>query len=845
MKLTLRTLLFLIIQAKKTGSGKIGNGRMLVQFLLTFADIDGSERSDERCILRKFCEDAMLADAYKCVNRRIDRFLHESKGYPHDKFTFTNFERNMGDLPRYRVHLAKMAEVCAQVLDETRIESLVYTILEILRQDDGIQQIPYGCVFLPKSALFGTFAHQKKICPEALLLGLFYLTHRDFSQEYSENMALLPVPEKLPFHVLHYAKRRFSTANHGDLENLLHPEFPLSLKENLHENAKRPYAVTEVRTADFSEKKRFYSLDFQSADGMKKNLPKEGNVFLYGTGGVGKTTILLEEIHRNAESDAVYFLLSLQRFHVQNIPKFRPYQSSWILSQILLKYLYQYEFHTLEACIANKGEDVVLQQLSKLHELLTNCPDGWKPRYTVALDGFNEIPTDLQTALLQELEYCLTAWKNVRFLITGRSILQHEIFRSFGKIEVLGITEEGLSKILEQFPNLQINPKMHEILRIPLFLNLWLSQNPEDACSRGKLLDAYVSCFSGSEEVRFAVQYILPFAAREMASHGRFMMERANLSEAVDSAFSAYLEDERIFQNLLAPQDFHKKSLLDGRESFVDLILTQLCFLTPIGGNSPKIRFVHQYFRDYFAARQIVNLIRALNAGYGNHFAEDEAQMFRKFDLGHIWFPDRETEIYRMIGEILGDDLNRYHEDFWYEETPLDGLLDRARRYDTFRVTENVIRTMVATRDNLICGVDFSGTSLPLHLPCGVKFSKNGEEPCDFSGCRVYDIGFYDSELECVAASADGTKQLLRSEDGYGLLWDAENRVVLAEYWNTLPMDLEDLVYYEDAVLIEDDTVKAEIAAKLTHFMGCDFRGAEFLFEYTEETLWKMGAVVE
>ncbi len=845
MKLTLRTLLFLIIQAKKTGSGKIGNGRILVQFLLTFADVDGSERSDERNILRKFCDDAMLSDAYKSMNRRIDRFLREGKGYPHDQLTFTKFERNMGDLPRYRVHLAKMAEVCAQVLNGTKIEPLVYTLLEILRQDDGIQHIPYGCGFLPKSALFGTFAHQKKICPEALLLGLFYLTHKDFSQEYSENSEILSLPEKLPFHVVRYEKRQFSTMDHGDLENFLHPEFPLSLTENLHENAKRPYAVTEVRTADFSEMERLYPLEFRNSDGIKNTLPKEGNVFLYGTGGVGKTTVLLEEIRRNAESDVVYFLLSLQRFHVQNIPKFRPFQSNRILSQLLLKYHYQYEFHTLEACIAAEGEDAVLQQLSQLHELLSVCPDGWKPRYTVALDGCNELSADLQTAFLQELEYALAEWKNVRFVITGRSIPAQEIFRNFGKIEVLGITKEGLSEVLEQFPNLQIKPKMLEILRIPLFLNLFLSQNPEDACSRGRLLDAYVTGFSGSEEMRFAVQYILPFAAKEMASHGRFLMERADLSEAVDAAFSVYLEDDRIFQNLLAPQDFHKKSLLDGRDGFVDLILTQLCFLTPIGENSPKIRFTHQYFRDYFAAKQIVNLIAALDAGYGNCCDEDEERIFTKFRLGHIWFPDRETEIYRMIGEILGDDRNRYHEDFWYEETPLDGLLDRARRYDTFRVTENVIRTMAAVRDNLICDTDFSSTSLPLHLPCGVKFNKNGEEPCDFSECRVYDIGFYDSELECVAASADGTKQLLRSEDGYGLLWDAQKREVLVEYWDTVPMDPEEMVYYEDTIPIEDDASKAEIAAKLNHFLRCDFRGARFLFEHTEEMLRRMGAFVD
>jgi len=845
MKLTLRTLLFLIIQAKKTGTGRIGNGKTLVQFLLTCTDADGVERSHERSILAQFCENTMLSDAYKSMNRRIDRFLREGKGYPHEKLTFTNFERNMGNIASYRVHLAKMAEVCAQVLDESKTEQLVHTLLEILRQDDGIQNLPYGCGFIPKSELFGTFAHRKRICSEALLLGLFYLTHKQFSAEFSENPELLALPEKLPFHVVHYVKKEFSTAGHGDLENLLHPDFPLTLRENLHENAKRPYAAVEVRVHILGEAKRFYPLAFRGADGMKNALPKEGNVFLYGMGGVGKTTILLDEIHRSAESDAVNFLLPLQRFYVQNIPKFRPFQSNWMLSQILLKYHYQHEFHTLEACIADEGEDAVLQQLSQLHALLEECPNGWKPQYSVLLDGFNEISTALQTAFLQELKHALTEWRNVRFVITGRSIPQQEIFRSFGKIEVLGITDEGLSEALADFPEVRNKSKILEILRIPLFLNLWLSQNSEELCSRGKLLDAHVNGFSGSEEIRFAVQYILPFAARKMAEYGHFTMYRSDLSKAVEDAFSTFLEDERVYQNCLAPLGFRREHLQNYREQFVDMLLEELCYLCKNNENSPEIRFEHQYFRDYFAARCIVLLTKALFEGCASISDEDEHDMFRKYDLGGIWFPDRETEIYRMIGEIFGDDRNRYQEDFWYEETPLDGLLNRGWHYSTFRLTENIIRTMAAARDNLICGVDFSRNSLPLHIPCDIKFSKNGEEPCDFSECRVFDIGFADSSLECVAASEDGTKQLLRSEDGYGLLWDAESLEVLAEYWGSLPMDLEDLVYYEDAVPIEDDAVKAEIAARLTHFTGCDFYKAYFGFENTKEILGRMGAEVD
>ena len=88
-------------------------------------------------------------------------------------------------------------------------------------------------------------------------------------------------------------------------------------------------------------------------------------------------------------------------------------------------------------------------------------------------------------------------------------------------------------------------------------------------------------------------------------------------------------------------------------------------------------------------------------------------------------------------------------------------------------------------------------------------------------------------------------EKALTEADFNRLLWDAESLEVLAEYWDSLPMDLEDLVYYEDAVPIEDDAVKAEIAARLTHFTGCDFYKAYFWFENTKEILGRMGAEVD
>lgn len=95
-----------------------------------------------------------------------------------------------------------------------------------------------------------------------------------------------------------------------------------------------------------------------------------------------------------------------------------------------------------------------------------------------------------------------------------------------------------------------------------------------------------------------------------------------------------------------------------------------------------------------------------------------------------MWFDDEEDEIYRLIGEIAG-----YYqkEDSGGIRTILDRLLDMSRRFDSFRLTENVIRAMSTVRNGIICDVDFSDTSLPFEIPADTKFVD-----CDFSRCKVF-----------------------------------------------------------------------------------------------------------
>lgn len=124
-----------------------------------------------------------------------------------------------------------------------------------------------------------------------------------------------------------------------------------------------------------------------------------------------------------------------------------------------------------------------------------------------------------------------------------------------------------------------------------------------------------------------------------------------------------------------------------------------------------------------------------------------------------------------------------------------------SRQFNTFRTTENVINTMSAVRGNVICGVNFSDTSLPLSIPRNLKFSMNGDEPCRFNGCLVMLL-----EILC---DYDGNRE---------------------ENW------------YDDLI---DERLTPEILDELDNFRNCDFTDAKFINEDYVNLLKDMGAVTD
>lgn len=883
MNLGIRTLLKAIFETKKAGKGRLGRGKIYVELMKIITDSDND-------ISLLFCG---------TTDRFLLRLLRGETDYPYLLFGLKKFEENMSNYNLYQNYIFKMMKFCSMVLDENKIGQLVYTLLEVIRQDSSIREILYGSEFISKGEFFGSFAHPKRICLEALLLGLLYHVHKNPAE--SENIELLNTPDRLEFHIV-----RFSDEESLDLE------VSLNLIENIHENAKRQ------KSADIK-----YQIELQCGNTVITEIPDSRNIFLYGVGGAGKTTFLLNQINSN---NSVSFYFSLYKYK-REIHENLQSKSCWILLQILLKYHYQYEYQTYEACAACEGENVVLQQLSELDKQLKNNPYNFNWKYILLLDGLNEMSSELQEILTSELEWICTEWKNVRIIITGRTVPLYTVFDDFQHIEIHGITDAERDAVLSDYGEISGNKNLVEILKIPMFLNMYLENRETDKTlnTRGEILDSYIMGrnFQKDSVVRFIVQYVLPFVASKMInSYDCFAfqnnngfcyeIDRGELFKTIGKSYKIYLLDEYVYQSYIAPKGFRKKSLLESREKvdFIELILDNIGLMKISENDSHKIHFTHQYFRDYFSAKHILNLLEIIVTSYKNSSIDEQKEIFIKFELDKNWFFD-EHEIYKLFGEICGDYKNIPDGNdsmFWYRRTILDNLLDMYRKFnaesDCFHITENVIKVMSISRNNAICEVNFDRVPLPFNVPCNIKFSQNGEYPSSFKNCIVDrlgicdDSGIYISEESGVKIytwykysvySPDKKLILIISDDNYILLWDNVSEKIL---WNLDLSEYAEYCQYFDyaefsadgnkidlyagcginiyKVTIDsysgyvigygqgrvyeynftdekilDEQLKLKIFKQLPHFKNCDFSGAKFIYEDYSKILYHMGALTD
>ncbi len=771
IKMTLNVLLSLIIDSKKTGSGKIGNGRLLVKLLQVITDNKGGERTHERNLLACFNDDVNKQDSYHKIDKKIGRFLPQGHYYPYEKLSFTELENCIGNSEKIVIYLRKMQFACDEIIDFAKVDSLVYTILQIIRMDNSISRILYGSEFIPKDKLFGSYANPKRICIEALLLGLLYHVHKN--PDDAEKRKLLEVP----------ARRKFLAVSFDD-ENSLDLELPIGLIENICDGAKHQIS------ADIK-----YTPELRHENEIITKLPDNGNIFLYGVGGSGKSTLLLNQI-RNENTVNFYFPLYQYRQEIHEKIRSR---NCWILLNILLKYHYQYEYQTYEACAVCEGEDTLLRQMAILDRELKADPDNIRQKYVLLLDGMNEIQLELRETLVNELTWINKEWKNVRIILSGGTVPLYELFNRFSQIESCGIQTSEVKAVVSKIESeydLINDDDLLEVLKIPKFLEIFLDshQNENELNKSGEIIDSYIMNWKSnlleSDTIRFIVQFALPLLCKRMHECNNInKTTRQAMLDAIDHAIKIYILNERTYQTMTAPRNIRKNLIIEKREKndLVEMLLNNAAFMKEDDSKSGTLYFVHDYYRDYFAAKHILNAIEALNIGFKSRSEEENNEYFEQLEIKDRWFNgsvdfSNNYNAFRMIGEISGDYKNVDLEYRWYKKTLLDKFLDLNRGKKDSCAANNIIRTMWVSRDQVIQDVDFSNLVFRWYLPTYAKFSLNGKYACDFNTSYLFHISLFEFDSNSIYAVSGDLMLIVFEYCANVVLWNVKERKIVKEY---------------------------------------------------------------
>lgn len=697
--LSLNVVLSLIMQAKRKGKGILSNGKVYTLLMLCISDF-----SSETELLKCFNNEVIAKEAYRKLERFLSRFLKDGKGYPYELISFNQLKNSLDNKEKMTIYLHKLEYTLDKFIDKNKIGSLVYTMLKLVRQDSDIKEVLYGSGFIDKKELVGGYVHQKRICVEALILGLLYQCHK--SPCLSENLTLMHCPDRNTFQLIRYSA-----------------DAPLELDSDLD-------IIEIIRTEAQKQTSESYEYPFEFiCNGSKTTaLPKNNDLFIQGIKGSGKTALLKSLINSD---DSAFLYFSLDSYKEEFHSRFSTCPC-WIILNILLKYHYQYEYTTYEALSINMNEDVVVKQLSLLNETFETEPI-YNKSWTLLLDDMNELPLGLYDVFAKEIMHISKLWKNVRIIVSGRVFPDNKAMDVLDQVRLTGISEGKYS-----------------LMKLPMIYNIYRLPDVT-AETAGELLDLYFSHWQGNDVIRFLIWFALPLVGKKMLDDWETReLSRAETLQTIDDALKIYIHNDHVYQNHVRVKNIDKKSLLESRQNdeWIDLLIKNTGLLTADEDNTSLLRFTEQFYRDYFAARHIVNAVEIFETGSVG--CDDPEEYLSDISLSGMWFnePDRFPEkydTYKMLGEVCRERLKAPDNKDFYVKNTLDRFLDISRGLKDGYSVENVIIVKKIIHQNIICHTDFSYLNLPLQLPGDTLFSIDGEYPSDFYKCRVYRISESDN----------------------------------------------------------------------------------------------------
>lgn len=473
-----------------------------------------------------------------------------------------------------------------------------------------------------------------------------------------------------------------------------------------------------------------------------KNDKSNRNYILYAEGGIGKTTALLClnqcYINQVCQGDKIIpVFIDVKRLDDNE-------------SKPLLDYIYK------DYC----GKDSDIEALKNLLNDKLSFASGYEIVFLI--DGFNEAGYHLKGHVRDEILELIDKNNKIKFIVSSRV---NEI-----ELQALGFSElilEGLSddRIKSILGVKEINSSLLEILRIPLFMDKFLKTynksdydkiNNSGIIRKSHILNSYVEklmkdTFEKKSERKDVLEFIinkwLPALAYEMVRNKRFTME---------CDFAEELFDYKYFAPFFKGSQREASKHIMNNDVFEPFSLCCKDFAL-LAENNGNLSFVHHIWRDFFAARHIINIMKA------EKLADLEV--------------DLDENIRRFVGELVkkGDKCECDYEtkkDCNSESSPIEDFLQKhnltTEKSLSAKATANLIEIMNNCRNkkvtsnyndldlSLVDFMDFSLTGSTFHnsILYNDNFTKTGHNG------YVYDVLISEKNRVIISCGWDNTIRL-------------------------------------------------------------------------------------
>ncbi|MBQ8012251.1 MAG: serine/threonine protein kinase [Oscillospiraceae bacterium] len=416
-------------------------------------------------------------------------------------------------------------------------------------------------------------------------------------------------------------------------------------------------------------------------------------ILIQGDGGMGKSTMIYDfwkrMLHNSPSVDRkICLYIDLSRYaDVQKQEQERAAQygnTAKLLPRELLSYMEVNILQPLNGLLVHNQSEVLheetLQQMQALHEMLSH--ESGEPQFVLFLDGYNEIlNASERDAFCTRLNEAAAIWKNARFIVTSRSLSEEQQarFEGFSCCTMTGIPDEEITLALQEHKNMdtenieQLRCKpIWDILKIPMFLNMYLQinmENQQELNTRGEILHRFITQEEEDTADRisdsrlrnrehsmyrkFLIGLALPFAASRMDRERRFYIRPSEWYSEIEKGWQVYFDNKNIKRNFTKTNGYRADEIRYDDDITDAILLSETAYCSFTGG---EYGFSHQYFRDYFAARHILNILsaaQALEKDLEDPIAfilnpENAAEMK---SLDYTW----SDEVCLLLGEMTGD----------------------------------------------------------------------------------------------------------------------------------------------------------------------------------------------